>query len=44
MGQHHSFVLHLCSILNLDFDVFETTTMIVMTTAVAVAAVVVVVH
>ncbi len=36
MGQRHSFVLHLCPIPNLDFDVFGTTTMIAMTTMVVV--------
>ncbi len=35
MGRRHSFVLHLCPIPNLDFDVFGTTTTIAMTTTVA---------
>ncbi len=35
MGRRHSFVLHLCPIPNLDFDVFGTMTTIAMTTTVA---------
>ena len=38
MGQRHSFVLHLCPIPNLDFDVFGMTTTIAMTTTVVAAA------
>ncbi len=39
MGRRHSFVLHLCYIPNLDFDVFGMMTMIAMTMTVAAAAV-----
>ncbi len=38
MGQRHSFVLHLCPIPNLDFNMFRTTTTIVMKTMVVAAA------
>ena len=38
MGRHHSFLLHLCPIPNLDFDVFGTTTTITMSTTAAAAA------
>ncbi len=38
MGRHHSFVLHLCPIPNLDFDVFGMAMTITMTTVVAAAA------
>jgi hypothetical protein len=38
MGWRHSFVLHLCPIPNLDFDVFGTMTTIAMTMMVAAAA------
>ncbi len=38
MGRHHSFMLHLCHIPNLDFNVFGMMTRIAMMTMVAAAA------